>query len=374
MSFQPLALVHSAALTSVGLDAAQSCAAIRAGIRRFTAVEEPLLPDDEPRLGSRISAAPGLRRTEAEWLLNLSARAVADCLGLRPDPRPGAGVSVEVLERAQGSALLWMVPEAHRAHELSARDDGALLRELEERLGATFSPASRVFREGAGSLAAVLGEAQLILAGGRARRCIVGGVDSLLRRADYDRLEARGRLLRPGTPQGLVPGEAAAFVVVERAKPKPSSKPQAGEAGAGVEILGVGAGIENETVLEGGSSVGDGLVFAFSAALASSALKEAELGEADLDFVAGNFNGEHYDAWESAHSRSRCFRTRRERLPTLWPAASTGEVGAAGGVLALIAAADAIAEGYAPGKVCALELRSEGRARSVVVLGRPPRG
>jgi 3-oxoacyl-[acyl-carrier-protein] synthase-1 len=110
-------------------------------------------------------------------------------------------------------------------------------------------------------------------------------------------------------------------------------------------------------------SVGDGFVQAFEAAL-----QDAELAEAKIDFVAGNYNGERYDAWELSHAQTRCYRTRRERLPTLWPARSTGEMGVAGGAMAVIAAAHAIAEGYAVGPIATVQVRSEGALRGILVL------
>jgi 3-oxoacyl-[acyl-carrier-protein] synthase-1 len=84
--------------------------------------------------------------------------------------------------------------------------------------------------------------------------------------------------------------------------------------------------------------------------------------------VAGNFNGERYDAWERAHAHSRGYQTRRERLPVSWPAASVGEIGVAGGVLAIINTAAAIDGEYAIGSTATVEVRSEGELRGVAVL------
>ena len=46
-----LHIIGQAALTSIGLDAAQTCAAIRAKIKRFTPVEAQLLEHEEPQVG-----------------------------------------------------------------------------------------------------------------------------------------------------------------------------------------------------------------------------------------------------------------------------------------------------------------------------------
>ncbi|NVB42734.1 hypothetical protein G6O69_33240 [Pseudenhygromyxa sp. WMMC2535] len=347
---EPLDILGVGAVTPVGLDAPQSCAALRAKIKRYTALENPVLPDREPRVGARVSAAPGLRRSEDEWLLNLSARALRECTA-----RPKF--------EAESTALVLMIPEAHRAHTLCAREDADILQALRERLGLDFSPASRVLRHGAGSLAPALFVARELITSRAAKRCIIGGADSFLRRFDLERLAAVRRLHVPEVPQGVVPGEGAGFVLLGpqvRARPKPGDKRRPRRR---VAVLGAGVGFEREIVLEGGSAVGEGMVRAVDAALL-----DAGIAEAEVDFVAGNFNGERYQAWEQTHAHARAYRTRREMLPMLWPATSFGETGVAGGVLALIAAATAIDLGYAPGKCAAVEARSEDELRSAVLL------
>lgn len=353
----PLDFLSWGAVTPVGLDAEQSCAAIRAGIKRLTPIERAVLPTEEPRLGARISAAPGLRRSPDEWLLNLACRALGECID---QPKFAA-------ERA---ALFLLVPEAHRAHELAAREDAELLAAVHERLGLEFHPRSRVLREGAGALVAGLGHARELLAERAVDRVLIGGADSLLRVADLERFEAVGRLYRPDRPQGLIPGEAAGFVMLGRRAQPPRTRGKGGKARKRrprIGLAGLGLGYERETVIEGGSSVGDGLVAGFENAIA-----EAGFPEAEIQFVASNYNGERYAAWESSHAHARCYRSRRERLPQLQPVVSTGEAGVAGGVVALIAAIMAIRGGWAPGegpgKVAAIEASSEGEARGVAII------
>src|SRR5690606_22852847 len=175
-----------------------------------------------------------------------------------------------------------------------------------------------------------LATARELFEAGSAKRCLIGGADSLLRRVDLERLERANRLLGPTQSQGLVPGEGAAFMLVGHHTPTPDTPARA-------RVHGLGLGYEQHTVLGSEYSVGDGFADALEAALA-----DAELSEDEVAFVAGNFNGERYDAWERAHGHSRNYRTRRERLHVAWPAASVGELGVAGGVMALIYTAAAI--------------------------------
>jgi 3-oxoacyl-[acyl-carrier-protein] synthase-1 len=339
----------SGAVTAVGLTAAQTCAAVRAGIRRFSPIEAQILEHIEPRVGARVSAAPELRADDASWLLNLAARALQDCepAGAGPEPEPAP-------------VLLWLIPEAHRGHPLSTGvADNELLVRLEQLSGRRFAPGSRVLHSGAAGCIEALGVARELLVSGAATRCLIGGADSLLRRSDLDRLARENRLLGPTQSQGLVPGEAAAFILVALPEAAPADTPSPSYVG----VCGVGLDYERETVLGTTYSVGA----AFGSAL-DTAIADAGIAEADIDFVAGNYNGERYDAWESAHAHARGYRTRRERLPVSWSAGSVGETGVVGGVIALITAAAAIQGEYGAGPIAAVEVRSDGELRGVAIL------
>lgn len=336
-----LDILATGAVTAVGLTAAQTCAAIRANIKRFCPIEPQVVDYREAKIGARVSADPRLRIDERAWLLNLAGRALREC---EPDPDPE-------------TALLWLVPEAHREHPLVAgASDGELLTGLERHLDRQFSPHSRVLHGGAAAAVEALAIARELFEAGSAKRCLIGGADSLLRRVDLERLERANRLLGPTQSQGLVPGEGAAFMLVGHHTPTPDTPARA-------RVHGLGLGYEPNTVLGSEYSVGDGFADALEAALA-----DAELSEDEVAFVAGNFNGERYDAWERAHGHSRNYRTRRERLHVAWPAASVGELGVAGGVMALIYTAAAIDGEFAPGPIATVEVRSSGQLRGIAVV------
>jgi 3-oxoacyl-[acyl-carrier-protein] synthase-1 len=341
-----LELLASGAVTSVGLTAAQTCAAVRAGIKRNAPIEAQILAQQEPRIGARVSADPRLRSDDAQWLLNLAARALREC---ESTPAPE-------------TALLYLLPEQHRAHPLSQIGDSELLVRLELLMDRRFGPSSRVLRGGAAACVEALGLARELIGTGAAARCLIGGADSLLRRSDLDTLARDNRLVGSTQSQGLVPGEGAAFMLVGPVDPD-ADRPV-------VCVRGLGIGYERHTVLSSESSVGE----AFSSAL-TTAIADAGVSESEIDFVTGNYNGERYDAWETSHANARSYRTRRERLPVFWPAASTGEIGVAGGVLSILSAAAAIEGEYAigpngiAGTTASVQVRSDGELRGVVVLG-----
>src|SRR2546423_2056417 len=64
---------------------------------------------------------------------------------------------------------------------------------------------------------------------------------------------------------------------------------------------------------------------------------------------------------------------RREILPTAYPAMTIGDIGAAGGALALMLAADSFLKGYAPGPTAVCELASENGLRAAAVMARMTR-
>ena len=342
-----LELLGRGAVTAVGLTAAQTCAAIRAGVKRNSPIEPQILAHQEPRIGARVSADPRLRSDDAAWLLNLAARALRECEA-KPSPE---------------TVLLYLVPEQHRAHPLSQLGDSELLVRLELLMDRRFGPSSRVIRSGAAGCVEALGLARELIDSGTAARCLIGGADSLLRRSDLDALGREHRLLGPMQSQGLVPAEGAAFMLVGREEADPTPQP--------IRVRGLGIGYERHTVLGTENSVGEALSSALTTAFADAGVSESEIG-----FVVGNYNGERYDAWEMTHTNARSYQTRRERLPVMWPAASVGEIGVGGGVLAILAAAAAIEGEYAeimaagaPRPIAAVQVRSDGELRGVAVLG-----
>jgi 3-oxoacyl-[acyl-carrier-protein] synthase-1 len=128
-------------------------------------------------------------------------------------------------------------------------------------------------------------------------------------------------------------------------------------------ILGWGAGIELQSALSPYYSQGRGRLAALQTATTMAAVTERA-----VDWVVSNDNGERYAAWESMLARGRFYRSQRDRLPTTYPAMSVGETGAAGGTLALIAAAHGFVRGYAPGTTAMIELASEDGARTACVV------
>ncbi|KIG12823.1 3-oxoacyl-(acyl-carrier-protein) synthase [Enhygromyxa salina] len=336
-------MIHGwGAVTPIGLDSRQTCAAIRAGVSRFEPVYQRL-PLDEPRLGARIPAALGLQLTKLDWLANMGARALGECLAAESGTDPT-------------TLLLCLPDEARWRGEFEEVDADELLASISDRVGLTRSPRSCWFEGGPAALGVALLRARELLDAGGTERVAIGGVDSLLGIVEIDRLHAFERIHGDTQPHGMYPAEGASFLLLGRA---------GGSIRAPVRgrILGVGLGSEPDTTLGPKHSSGEGLHQAVQAAV-----RDANAHEHNVAFICTNANGERYYDWELTHAHLRVYRTRRNKLPTVFAQAETGDLGAASGPLALILAANDMTLGDAPGHRCMVELGSEGSLRAACLL------
>jgi 3-oxoacyl-[acyl-carrier-protein] synthase-1 len=339
----PVYLSGAGAVTAAGLDARQTLAAIRAGLSAVETMGFYAL--DLSQAVARIPAHYALRNSEADWLLNMAARAILEALA------SGDAAPEETL-------LLVAPPESFRNHPLyDTAPASVLMSQIIARTGRRFHPASRGIDGGAAASAQLLARAAEALAQGSARQAIVGGVDSLINERDLARLLAANRLQGADNAQGLVPGEGAVFLRL-------TASPEAGKSIA-VAVMGAGLGNEADTVLGERNSQGRALLQALSTAVANAGAREADLG-----FVVSNGNGERYSAWEQMICHPRFYRTRRGKLVVAYPAMTVGEIGAAAGALALMLAADSFVHDYAPAPIAMCELASEAGMRAGIIVAR----
>lgn len=337
----PLYVCGAGAVTPAGLDAAQTCAAIRAALSAF---EEYVRsePFGAVQIVARIPAHWRLRRTEGEWLVNMAARALAEALASGDVP-------------AAETVVLLAPPESFRFHPAYADvAPDRFLAAVLEAAGMRAHRASRAVDGGPAAIVGLLAHAGAALAREGAAQVLLGGVDSLVNPVDLARLDKAGRLKGDDNAQGLIPGEGAVFVRLRTVR----------EASAAAAALGVGSAAEVETVIAS-ERYSQGV--AFRAALEAAVAPPAP-PEPAIDFVVSNGNGERYAAWETMIARPRFYRTRREYMPTAYPAMTVGEIGAAGGALALMIVADSFARGYAPGRTAMIEAASEAGLRSAAVV------
>jgi 3-oxoacyl-[acyl-carrier-protein] synthase-1 len=337
---QALDVLACGSVTAIGLDAFQTAAAFRAGIAGFrNAISRT--PPQEPLRAAKVPARRALRRTPEEWLVRLASRSIREAAVYRP--------------LIGHTGLLLVLPEAVRNHPaLASNGAEGILDAVGSAVGTPHSVRALASEGGAG-ISVALSSARDLLVRGAVDSCLVAAVDSLLNGRDVSRLLDTARMLEPETPQGLVPGEGSACILVAL----PGRYP-----GAFARILGIGSATERDVVAGPRYSQGRG----FAAAL-EAAVTDARMPESSVSFRISTVNGERYATWESMFYSTRFYRTRRERLPVWYTASRVGEMGAASGALALALAALSIAGGYAPGPCAMCESASESGLRAACLVG-----
>jgi 3-oxoacyl-[acyl-carrier-protein] synthase-1 len=233
--------------------------------------------------------------------------------------------------------------------------DGSLVREVEERLGSYFHPASGVIARGRVGGAEALDHARRAIASGR-RLCILAGVDGLLIGPTLAHFDNRRRLLTVANSDGFIPGEAAAAVLVG---PPLDLRKGAGE----LRCLGLGFGTERATVESSEPLRGDGLAQSFRGALA-----DAGIDWSKLDYQISSINGEQYGFKEAALASARTIRPVKHGFDLWHPSDCLGEVGAAIVPCMLGVALAAARKGYAPGPGVLCHASDDDGRRAAIAL------
>jgi 3-oxoacyl-[acyl-carrier-protein] synthase-1 len=331
-----LAIKATGLVTSVGLSAPASCAAIRAKLSNATqtafvdALAEKIVGHEVPL------ATPWRGRYR---LIHLAALALEECV---------AGLA---RERLADIPLFLCVAETGRPGRPAGLDD-SLLADICDELGIGWAPQSQVVEMGRVGVAYALSRCRAVIEAGVAPFALVIGVDSLLREETLDVYDRAQRLLTDANSNGFLPGEGAGAILVG----PPGAQPELCCTGLGFATE--HAHIESELPLRG-----DGLTAAVRAALA-----EASCGLHDIDYRIADLSGEHYYFKEAALVVGRLLRVVRSEIDLWHPAECIGETGALAGLAILVVAEAAARTGYAPGRRVLAHLSGDDGGRAAAVL------
>ncbi len=351
-------IIGMGALTPVGLSAPATAAALRAGVPRMLAFEgwtdDGLDPNPE-FVGGRVPTERLLGTIEEAWpgheRWNLKL------------PKPHV-----LIEPDQARLLTLAVPAAEEAWDDAGRpagragiylglDEGdsatAVADAVGDRLGKTFD-LLRADRTGRAAGLAALHRATRHLADGRVEVALVGGVDSLLRRASVARQLERGVLHHDKNPSGVIPGEGAAFVVLQAAG---LARPLA--------RLSASALAEEPTAGTDSPNQGEGLTLALRKARSRGRALEA------WPRIVCDLNGDRYRALEWSLASVRALGDLRESPasgPEWLPAEWMGDAGAAAGIVGVIWAVSAMRKGYARADRVLVWGASDGPLRAAAIL------
>lgn len=369
-----IAITGVGAVTPVGLSAVSSSAALRAGIARlegiFSSTVEGARGAEEPLLGGRVPLEwfdggpqleewPGHERFQVappppshllvedgiDRLVRLATHAASDAWSRARDegsPPSSWGLFLGVDERDEDGAK------------------GKLAEAIQEALGG-FRPALiDVVARGRASALAAAYRASVAIESGKVKGAIVGGVDSLVRPSTVERLISSNTLKDPeSNPQGMLPGEAAAFLIFDPASS--TSRALARFEGGGIA--------KEPTAGTDQPNQARGLTAAVRAVREKSPLKAMPLTICDL-------NGERLRAMEWAFVQTRALGDLRweENVVTqgeVWhPADCIGDTGAASGAVDLVWGVEALAGGYSGTDRVLVWGASDGWLRGAAILSR----
>jgi 3-oxoacyl-[acyl-carrier-protein] synthase-1 len=360
-------------MTPLGRNAVVSCAAARAGITRVTELTnldfsgDAVFGDETmgevPAVSGAIVRGIGDTYSGMARALMLGGPAIDEILESRPltdDERARTGFVLNLSDH-------FVLDADARAHPGEALPSVAWRRQtesLQARLAGTRklapAPGQRVLRHGGNAgLAAGIQDATALIASNTVDRCIVGAIDSRAE-AGFLQAAARLRLLRTvDNPVGLTPGEAAAFLLLERPR----------DAARGRHP--VVAMLATNTI---GASSTDLLAKDWPASGGEFAdvLRAALITAPSVAFSIGDLNGTERRAVEWGNALVLLGAQHGfPSLPTWFPALSFGDTGAASGAVGLCVAARAFARRYAPGGSCLVWLSSESGAKSAIVVQSP---
>jgi 3-oxoacyl-[acyl-carrier-protein] synthase-1 len=317
-------------VTPVGHTATESCGSINAGLSRIAESPELRVPDQKGHLvAATCAAVTGVTDGHRRFLRHyrLAVRAFVEAVG-----------QAELSDRDLTEVGVYLCICEPERIKIDSRIQDQLVRRMSAAIDVPdLSPRAQVFPLGHAGVFRALQVAIVDLEAGRIRWAIVGGVDTYLDEATLDWLADINRLKTDRTVIGIIPGEGAAFVVLE-------SRTAALDRGAAplARVDGAATAMENYGIYGDTPCRGDGLTNALQRTLA--ALPD---GGIDTAVVLCDLNGERYRAMEWGLTLGRALGTVR-RSPAVWhPAGSTGDTGAAAGAINLAFGAVAVARGYA---------------------------
>jgi len=336
MAKTSLAIQRTGLVTSVGLTAPSACAAIRAKITN---------PSETRFIDSN-----------GEWIMAHEVPLEQPWRGLSKLARMAAMAIEECLEDIPQDAwrqipLLLCVAEHDRPGRLVGLDDQLFI-DIQQLLGANFSPDSSIVAHGRASMAVALAAADKLLQQKKCNHVLVAAADSLLTWPTLSVYEKADRLLTDLNSNGFMPGEAGGAVLL-------------GPTRDCVELrcTSVGFGIEKAHLESGEPLRAEGMALAIKQALADAGRQMNE-----MDFRITDISGEQYYFKEATLAFSRTMRKRKEFFDIWHPSECTGETGAAAGIIMLVVLEAACRKGYALGTQILAHCSNDNGQRAAAVF------
>lgn len=341
-----LAITGLGMVTPVGLSAASSGAAMRAGISRIGDLPWFLVPSadggSQPVTGAEVPLVSGNRQGPAR-LLRLAEHALKEAVSdARLSPNHRCELFLGTAGANPGGRVLPYGP--------------VLLEGMKTMLSGLAGLARiQLFETGrASALQAFRMAAEALTRASPPDACIVGGLDSMISPLTLGFLQSNGRLREGRKSTGVLPGEGAAFLVLETPE-------NAKRRGAGILATAVAAAGGVDSTPAGKPNRAEVLGRVFRAVA-------GQVSDRDL-LIVSDLNGERQRAyeWMFASTRAPFYHST---MPHWLPAESIGDTGAAAGMIDSVWAVTAFRRGYACASDVLVWGASDEGAREAVVFKR----
>jgi 3-oxoacyl-[acyl-carrier-protein] synthase-1 len=337
-------IVATGARTPLGLRAAASAAAHRAGISAVG--EHPFMID---RLGDAMSGA-------LDSMLDPSLTGPRRLVALAETALREAAETIAAGRRPRIPVFLGL-PELRPGFTVSDADEVRIGIQQIEDLPIDILEIA-VLPEGHAAGLKALAMATERIQQGVAEACLVGGVDSYFQAETLEWLDENRQLVSAGARSAFVPGEGAGFCLVM----SDQARARVG-LGALAHVSTVALGRESQLIKTSDICLGTGLTAVVQRAVGGLTLPAETINEVICDV-----NGERYRGEEWGFVCLRLPEYFDDPAAYWSPADCWGDVGAASGPLFAMLACHAAERGYAKGSRTLLWASSEGGLRSAVVV------
>ncbi|MDX8442156.1 3-oxoacyl-ACP synthase [Mesorhizobium australafricanum] len=333
---KPVEIISIGMVTAVGLDAPSSCAAMRAKLDGF---QETRFRG--PRGGWLTGAPVPLPRTwiGEKRIAHLAAGAIVEAFNGFPEAR------------GQTALILCIGEDGRPGNPVG--NPSNLLRRIADIVEVEAYSRSRVIAYGRPSGHVALEQARRLISTGETPYVMIVGVDSYLTSEAVRHYIGESRILAPQNPNGFIPGEAAAAVLLSQSGTRT------------LRLTGLGLARELAAIYnkEDLPLRGDGMTAAYRAALDQTGIEMNRLGYRISDLV-----GEQYWFRQTALASLRLIRGR-DAFQDLWsPTEFVGNVGAAVVPMMIGMAWTAARKGYDKGNPVLIEASNDSGACGAAIF------
>jgi 3-oxoacyl-[acyl-carrier-protein] synthase I len=326
-----------------------SCAAAHAGITRMSELKIVSLSECESLGQTPIAAcparyiAPGFIGFAKALLLATAAMAdLQSRISLSHDGLRRTGIFINASDHyfTDSNSGSWLEDDPRLPSTAWAEHCKELIPSLLRAVSLENFPQNhRLYFGGHTGFAQAIQEASRQLSAGHFDRCVVGGVDSCIEPRFLSAAASKRVLMTSANPVGFVPGEASAFVLIERVA-------DAGRRRAETVVLLTAASFVSNGRDRLSDDAPDGVALAQAI---DQSLAVSQLAGEPIASIIGDLNGDDYRArdWGAALLRLRA-KYNLADVPVWIPALAFGETGAASAPVGLCLGIVAQERGWIP--------------------------